>query len=216
MPLAEWQQSVGTCATATTIIQFLIGIQVCSGFYLKKTTGESSSLTFLAGVCMSCVCYNYGKLIQNQTLQTINTVGFVLQAVYVVIFCKYSKHRVKTGRMILIAVTFVVLVQAYVSHEEDLALSQMRVGLLGAILSISYSSAPLANLRLVFKTRNTESLPFYLILATVIATGQWTLYGAIIEDNIIKIPNFVGFIAALFQLSLFLCFPSYKSVKTII
>ena len=66
-------------------------------------------------------------------------------------------------------VIFVVLVQTYVSNEGDLSKSQIRVGMLGAILSISYSSAPLANLRFVFKSKNTESLPFYLILATVFA-----------------------------------------------
>ena len=216
MPLAEWQDSLGTCATATTIIQFLIGIQVCAGFYSKKTTGESSCLTFLAGVCMSCVCFNYGKLIQNQTLQTVNATGFVLQMLYSFVFYKYTKQRVKTGRMIMMVVIFVVLVQTYVSNEEDLSKSQIRVGMLGAILSISYSSAPLANLQLVFKSKNTESLPFYLILATVFATGQWTLYGFIIEDNIIEIPNFIGFIAAFFQLSLFFCIPSLKSEKTVI
>ena len=52
----------------------------------------------------------------------------------------------KTGRMIVMGVIFVVLVQSYITNEEDLSKSQMRVGMLGAILSISYSSAPLANL----------------------------------------------------------------------
>ena len=118
--------------------------------------------------------------------------------------------------MIVMVVIFVVLIQTYIATEEDLSKSQIRVGLLGAILSISYSSAPLANLRLVFKSKNTESLPFYLILATVFATGQWTLYGVIIEDNIIEIPNLIGLIAALFQLSLFFCIPRLRSEKTVI
>ena len=121
---------------------------------------------------MSCVCFNYGKLIQNQTLQTVNATGFVLQTLYAIVFYKYTKHRVKTGRLIVMVFLFVVIVQTYVSNEEDLSKSQIRVGMLGSILSISYSSALLANLRLVFKSKNTESLPFYLILDTVFATGQ--------------------------------------------
>ena len=150
------------------------------------------------------------------TLQTVNATGFVLQMLYTFVFYKYTKQRVKTGRMIMMVVIFVVLVQTYVSNEEALSKSQIIVGMLGAILSISYSSAPLANLRLVFKSKNTESLPFYLILATVFATGQWTLYGVVIEDNIIEIPNCIGFIAALFQLSLFFCIPKFRTEKTVI
>ena len=118
--------------------------------------------------------------------------------------------------MLGLAAVFVLSVQAYVLSEDDISLARTRVGLLGALLSITYSSAPLANLPTVFKTRNTETLPYYLILATVLATAQWSLYGVIIEDNIIKIPNLVGFIAAVLQLSLFCCFSSNKSVKTIV
>ena len=165
---------------------------------------------------MSCVCYNYGVLVQNTVLQTVNTAGFILQTLYTVIFYCYCSHRTKTVRMVVLAILFVFCVQYYVVSEDDISIAKTRVGLLGALLSITYSSAPLANLATVLKSRNTETLPFFLILATVLATGQWTLYGVIIEDNIIKIPNFVGFLVAVLQLSLFLCFTSNKSVKTIV
>ena len=74
-------------------------------------------------------------------------------------------------------------------------------------MSIAYCSAPLASIQHVFKSRSTDSLPFYLILATVIVTGLWSTYGHIIQDNFVKIPNMIGFTAALFQLSLFCKFP---------
>jgi len=216
MVLEEWKDVVGVSATVTTVLQFLSGVSVCAVYYKRKTTGDTSCLTFLAGVCMSSVCYNYGVLVHNTTLQTVNTTGLVLQTLYTVVFYTYSSHRARTGRMMGLAVVFILSVQAYVISEEDISIARTRVGLLGALLSITYSSAPLANLPTVFKTRNTETLPYYLILATVLATAQWTLYGVIIEDNIIKIPNFVGFIAALLQLSFFCCFNSNKSVKTIV
>ena len=216
MVLEEWQGVVGVSATVTTVLQFLSGVSVCVVYYKRKTTGDSSSLTFLAGVCMSSVCYNYGVLIQNTTLQTVNTTGLVLQTLYTVVFYTYSSHRARTGRMVGLAVVFILCVQSYIISEENISIARTRVGLLGALLSITYSCAPLANLPTVFKTRNTDTLPYYLILATVLATAQWTLYGLIIEDNIIKIPNFVGFIAAILQLSLFCCFSSNKSVKTIV
>ena len=216
MSLESWQGVVGVSATVSTVLQFLSGVPVCVVFYQRKTTAESSCLSFLAGVCMSCVCYNYGVLIHNTTLQTVNTAGLILQTIYTAVFYTYCSHRTRTGRMLGLAAVFVLSVQAYVLSEDDISLARTRVGLLGALLSITYSSAPLATLPTVFKTRNTETLPYYLILATVLATAQWSLYGVIIEDNIIKIPNLVGFIAAVLQLSLFCCFSSNKSVKTIV
>jgi len=48
-------------------------------------------------------------------------------------------------------------------------------------------------------------------------TGQWTLYGQIIQDNFVKVPNFIGFLAALFQFSLFFYFKDkredYRPIK---
>ena len=81
------------------------------------------------------------------------------------------------------------------------------IGFLAAGLSVAYCGASLASISHVMRTKSADTLPFYLILMTTIVTGLWTLYGSILEDSFIKIPNTLGFLIALAQLSLFFYFP---------
>jgi len=208
MALDEWKEFVGNSATIFTIIQFLVGIQVCAGFYRNKTTGETSCMTFLVGVVMTFVWFNYGKLVSDNTLQTVNGTGLVLQTLYTFCFYNFTPVKIQTGKKIFLTLLVVILVQVYIYNEVSLETAQLRIGMVGASMSIAYCSAPLASIQHVFRTRSTESLPYYLILATVVVTGLWSLYGHIIHDSFVKIPNMIGFSAALFQFSLFYYFPN--------
>ena len=72
----------------------LLSTQVCLGYYRAKSTGESSIMTFLVhnfyfflqtmtftqvGVVMTFVWMNYGRMVEDSTLQTVNTTGLILQ-----------------------------------------------------------------------------------------------------------------------------------------
>ena len=89
-------------------------------------------------------------------------------------------------------------------------------GLLCATMSVMYCSAPLATVLEVVRTRNTKSLPFYLILATVLMTSSWTCYGLIIGDSFVIVPNMLGCAISTFQLMLFAILPSPYNVKYIV
>ena len=109
--------------------------------------------------------------------------------------------------------SLLVLVQTYIVSESDPDTAIFRIGLFGASLSVSYCLAPLASIQHVFRSRSTESLPFTLILGSVIMTGIWSLYGNIINDSFVRIPNMMGFSVALLQLSLFCCYPARSQYK---
>ena len=75
-------------------------------------------------------------------------------------------------------------------------------------MSVLYCAAPLASVVTVVRSRSTESLPFYLILATIAMTGSWTLYGFIIKDMFVILPNLLGCLIASGQLLLFVIYKS--------
>eukprot|EP00092_Neocalanus_flemingeri_P019900 GFUD01021557.1.p1 GENE.GFUD01021557.1~~GFUD01021557.1.p1 ORF type:complete len:217 (+),score=51.39 GFUD01021557.1:153-803(+) len=216
MPLEAWKDIVGNTATITTIIQFLVGSQVCAVFYRNKTTGETSGLTFLVGVMMTFAWYSYGRLIGDPSIQLVNVIGLLLQAAYSFCFYAFTPLKFETGRRMVFTVVFVALVQLYINHEADLPTAQLRLGLLCCSMGVAYCSAPLASVQHVFHTGSTHALPFYLILATVAVTGQWTVYGVIIQDNFVLVPNMLGCAVASFQLALFAYFPSTELSKNII
>ena len=117
------------------------------------------------------------------------------------------------GQRIGMVLVIVAAIQFYIINEDDMSTVQLRIGLLCCSLAVAYCSAPLASVGQVVATGSTQSLPFYLILATVLVTGQWTLYGVIIKDNFVLVPNLLGCLVATFQLSLFSVYPTSSSIE---
>ena len=188
-------------------------LQVCYSFYRKKTTGETSCMTFIVGVVMTFVWWSYGRLVQDSALQTVNGTGLVLQTAYCFCFYSFTNAKIQTGKKMFLTLLLLILVQTYIVNETEHETATFRIGLFGSFLSVSYCLAPLASVQHVLRSRSTESLPFSLILGTVIMTGIWSLYGTIIEDSFVRIPNMIGFSVAALQLSLFCCYPSSSPYK---
>ena len=86
------------------------------------------------------------------------------------------------------------------------------LGLIGGSLSVFFFAAPLASVYHVFRTCTTECLPFSIIVTNFISSSLWWLYGMLIDDNYVKIPNFLGWLLVSFQLLLFAYFPSKATV----
>ena len=154
---------------------------MCFGFHRKKSTGETSCMTFIIGAVMTFVWFSYGRLVEDSKLMFVNGTGFVLQTIYCFVFYSYTVAKVQTGKKIFLTFLLLVLVQTYIVNEESLETAQFRIGLFSATLSVSYCLAPLATISHVMSTKSTESLPFPLILNSVIFTSIWSVYGVIIQ-----------------------------------
>ena len=93
MALEEYKEFVGNTATLITIINFLVGSQVCYQFVKKKTTGDVSGLTFLVGVMMTFSWWSYGRIVSDSSITLVNGVGLILQTLYSVCYFTYSAER---------------------------------------------------------------------------------------------------------------------------
>ena len=97
--------------------------------------------------------------------------------------------------------------------DEELGHAKHVLGLIAASLAVAFFGAPLASLAQVMKTKSSEVLPFPLILASFFVSAQWYLYGVIISDSFVKVPNFLGCCLSSFQLLLFLVYPANGSSR---
>lgn len=61
--------------------------------------------------------------------------------------------------------------------------------------------------KVVLKKRCCDSMPLPLCTANLLVSSQWCLYGLLVGDVYIVIPNGAGVLLALLQMSLFLVFP---------
>merc|ERR1719323_1077531 len=160
--------------------------------------------------------WSYGVLRSDPSIQLVNGVGLVLQSLYVLCFYLFTSEKVATLKGIVLTAVFVVCLNFYIQTESDTEVSMLRLGLLSSTMSVMYCAAPLASVVTVIKTKSTESLPFYLILATIGMTSSWTLYGLIIEDSFVTVPNSLGCLIAIGQLMLFSVYPASSHEKYVV
>jgi len=211
--LEEYKDLIGNLATVCTIVLFLSGLEMCAKFYKNKTTGDMSPLSFLVGVVMTFVWFTYGKFKEDVSLYTVNGIGFILQSCFSLCFYVYAVNKPNILKKLVLVSVILSCIHIFVNVADP---EQVRnqMGFLGAGLSISFFASPLATIKQVIRTKSAETLPFYQIVMSWIVSGLWTLYGMVIADNFVLLPNFVGFVIATSQLGLFFYYPVNASRST--
>ena len=209
----EFLDFLSFTAITTTLGLFLCGIPICRSIARKGTTEGISAAPFLLGT-IGCVFWlRYGFLRVDNSVVTINGIGFFLQVAYLLFYYSYSRSRATLHRRILVLLAMTAAMLLYVRRleEEGRAASAVdHLGLMCLTLNILNLGAPLAGLQDVVRTRSTENLPFPMCLANLLVSAQWFLYGILVADPYIKIPNCVGILLAVIQLSLFVIYPSRR------
>jgi len=156
----------------------------------------------------------YGILKNENTVIQVNVVGLTLQLLYVVYYHSYCTAKSAINVQMLIGLVFGILGafhNMYSGFPDDKLIDH--TGTICLLLNVLNFAAPLVTLREVINRQNTESLSLSLCLANLLVSGQWLLYGILIDDIYMKIPNFLGFILTLVQLSLFAIYPAKHATK---
>ena len=201
------KDSVSTAATVVTIMQFLTGTAICREFIRKGHTGEVSSLPLVVGALNGLNWLRYGLLIEDNALVLVNFVGAVLYSLYTTCFYVYTSRKLAIQVQVVSAASLFGTILVYIRMvDHDYAVNTMGVVAVG--VTICNFASPLANLGNVIRTRSTETLPFPLIMANFMLTGLWWLYGSMIDDTFVQIPNAMGMILSTVQLLLFCIFPA--------
>lgn len=105
---------------------------------------------------------------------------------YTIVFYLFTTRRRDTIRISSISFLFLCLVMIYASIEEDHLRATERVGFIGIGVSLIFFASPLANLAHVVRVKNSESLPFSMIVSSFVVTLLWFIYGNLIGDYFIQ------------------------------
>lgn len=65
------------------------------------------------------------------------------------------------------------------------------IGLICCCVGVLFFASPLTVLAQVIRTKNTESLPFPIIIASFFVSLQWFFYGMLIEDSFIQVGDII-------------------------
>ncbi|XP_058076342.1 bidirectional sugar transporter SWEET9-like [Magnolia sinica] len=182
--------------------------------YKKKSTEGFQSIPYVVALFSAMLWLYYGFLKTNGVmLITINTMGCAIEATYIAMYVVYAPRSAKifTSKLLLLlnagAYGLILL------FTLMLVRGPRRVSIVGwvsAAFSVSVFAAPLSIMRLVIRTKSVEFMPFSLSLFLTFAAVIWFVYGLLLKDLFIAVPNVLGFMFGFAQMILYII---YKDVK---
>ncbi|CAF0995940.1 unnamed protein product [Rotaria sordida] len=194
--------------TVSTIGLFLTGVQICNRIYRMRSTGDISGFPFVATLVNCTLWLLYGYSANNSTIIIVNFIGSSLQMIYALVYLQYTSDRTSYIRSLGAAVLFLAAVSFYFQYVvPDRNVAVFRAGLVASFATVIMFGSPLASLRDVIQKQSTEALSLPLCFANLIVPIEWVLYGILINDKFVQVPNFLGAILGFIQVSLFFKYP---------
>lgn len=209
MGLEALKDSLASTASFSTILLFMTGMFTANKILKKKSVGDDSYAPFITGFLSCTLWLRYGNLIEDPSISLVNSIGAVLHTSYMVIYIWYSNSKIGILKQITPALLFLSAVLFYTYYgDENVDVIKFHVGLIASAITIAFFAAPMTKLMHVIRFRSTECLPFPMIAASFLVSAQWLLYGFILNDPFITVPNSLGCFLSFVQLMLFFIYPT--------
>ncbi|XP_023000939.1 bidirectional sugar transporter SWEET12-like [Cucurbita maxima] len=204
----------GLLGNLISFIVFLAPLPTFVRICKKKSTEGFQSVPYVVALFSSMLWLYYASFKPDETLLiTINSVGCVIETVYIAIFVVFAPKqiRVSTLRFVLLLNFGGFCVILLVTHL--LVQGSNRVKALGWIcvaFSVCVFAAPLSIMRLVIRTKSVEFMPFFLSFFLTLSAITWLLYGVFLKDIYVALPNVLGFIFGVAQMILYLIYKKHE------
>ena len=114
---------------------------------------------------------------------------------------KWVKVSILVGNFVLFLFAFLAFI--VLNTPETISISEkqkMTLGIGNSIILISFYLSPFSTIAEVIKTKNSQTINLPFISCAFSASVSWTLYGFILEDKYIFIPNSVAVFCSFLQI----------------
>ncbi|KAG0520803.1 hypothetical protein BDA96_08G105500 [Sorghum bicolor] len=205
-----WAFAFGLLGNVISFLTFLAPIPTFYRIYKSKSTEGFQSVPYVVALFSAMLWIFYALIKSNETfLITINAAGCVIETIYIVMYFVYAPKKAKlfTAKIMLllnVGIFGVILLVTLLLFKGD-----KRVVMLGWIcvgFSVSVFVAPLSIMRRVIQTKSVEYMPFSLSLSLTLSAVVWFLYGLLIKDKYVALPNILGFTFGVVQMVLYVLY----------
>lgn len=210
-----WIFTFGLLGNFVSFVVFLAPIPTFLRICRKKTTEGFQSLPYVVALFSAMIWLYYASLKSDVLLLiTINSVGCFIEMIYIALYVAYAPKQARIATLrILILFNFggfcsILLLSHFFVKGSN------RVKVLGwacVIFSVSVFAAPLNIMRIVIRTKSVEFMPFTLSFFLTLSAITWLVYGVLVKDYYIAIPNIVGFIFGVLQMVLYVIYKNFKT-----
>ncbi|XP_062821074.1 sugar transporter SWEET1 isoform X1 [Anolis carolinensis] len=197
----------GACLVFT-LGMFGTGLSDLKRMSLTRSVDNVQFLPFLTTDVNNLSWLGYGALKGDWTLMVVNAVGAALQTLYILVYFYYSTEKGSVLWRTLALLGALLLGYGYFSLlVPDRPTRLSRLGLFCSLFTIAMYLSPLADLAKIVRSRSAQCLSFPLTVTTFLASASWTLYGLLLGDLYIAVPNVPGIATSLVRFWLFWRFP---------
>lgn len=198
-------------STAPTIFSFMLqssGLVAVHKIQQDKSTGDLSPFTFVSMLTNCAVWTVYGLLIKDLACVVPNVTGLLFGAYYTYVFATNTAQDMRGylagSGLVVSSICVAALILGPVAAPV--------IGFIGAAACVVLLSSPLATIGTVIRTQSTASMTFAICFASFWNALSWVLYGTLLAQNpLIVVPNSLGLIATMLQLSMFVRYPSKRN-----
>ncbi|XP_074278987.1 bidirectional sugar transporter SWEET5-like [Silene latifolia] len=157
--------------------------------------------------CAMWVLYGLPFVHPNNILVvTINGIGLGIEIIYVSIFFIYStwgKRKRIAIALVIELIFFLVVLFITMKAIHTIKIRTIFVGALCVAFNVIMYFSPLTVMKMVIKTKSVKYMPFWLSLTNFLNGACWTAYALIIFDPWMVIPNGLGALSGVIQLTLY-------------
>nr|WCH76302.1 sugar transporter [Lilium sp.] len=205
-----WAFAFGILGNLASLLVYVAPIPTFVRVYRKKSTEGFHSVPYVVALFSAMLWIYYAFIKTNSYLLiTINSLGCVIEIVYIIVFIMYASKSGRVHTVKLICVIDVGLFGLIVLATYFFVEGAKRLTLLGWIcvgFSVSVFIAPLSIMRIVIRTKSVEFMPFYLSFFLTLSAVTWFSYGLLTKDIYVAIPNTLGFAFGVSQMILYIIY----------
>lgn len=208
----------GLLGNVVSFLVYLAPLPTFYRIYKKKSTEGFQSIPYAVALfsAMLLLYYAFVKQSDGTMLVTINSIGCTIESIYLITYMIYAPKPAKKYTTKLVMAFNVGLYGLIILSTMYLTQGSKRtkvVGWICGIFSVCVFASPLSVMRLVIKTKSVEFMPFWLSFFLTLCAVMWFLYGLLIKDFFIALPNVLGFVFGIAQMILYIIYKSPKKTE---
>ncbi|PRP84970.1 PAS sensor protein [Planoprotostelium fungivorum] len=192
-----------------SVIATFLSIGLCASPYKSirdiQTTGTTGTVPWLPlffNLFNSILASLYGYVSGNSTVLYVNTINIFTSSYFVFIYYVYSKDKNNVLMWLSGGALFVLALLYHISVRVDTESAQTHIGIISNLFTLCMFAAPLATMGTVIRTRDASSIIKLLAITSFACSVSWLIFGLMVEDIYIQLPNFVGLILSGLQIGL--------------
>ena len=198
---------LGWAATCFTVCIYFSPIMPFIKVLKGKLSYEETPGVLVSCTYVNCFCwYIYGDMIFSDQLKICNCIGAIISLCLIVIYLVYE---IRKYTLDAILNALIIITGSYATYR-GLTIVVDDDAVIGKICNVTYIILFLSPFYLIYKVikekNNYILIPIYTAWASLFSHCLWILYGIVIKDVYIMVPNAIGMVMAIIEIAIYILF----------